>query len=629
MKRINFILLIIIFFISVFLSASAGIVSIKPLEILIFSLLCVFLYHSFHQKKVILKNTHFDFSIALLFIFSTLNYLFNFNSFYAREEWIKIISLIILYYLLINFIETGTETERFIDIFLLFALVESIFALGKMFFMREARLTGTLGTPNFLMGFLLPLFVFIPDKILNAIRDKKNIKILYYSILSALIFASLIYSQSRGGLLLFILIILIWLYNKYNFTKWFFLILGIFTIAVLLTPNMKRFLTIGNYDSLSYFRLSIWKSSIQMIKDNYLTGVGLGNFQNSYMRFRLPVNGAISQYGRFAQYAHNEFLELGAEIGFIGIVIGLIFLAEYFLALKENKNNKLILNIYIAGGLILFQSIFDYNFHHPGIAVIFVLFLASHESLTCKEKKIINLPSSYLACLTIIPVAMFIFFISFPVLSFYETRLGFSALQKKDVRSAVGHFEKAIRWTPDIAAINSYLAETVLLDKNGKPKEERIAIAEKYYQQAIYYEHDNSVFYYKLAVFYYYNYPKTFGLYLASPVMQKSFIYDPYNAFYPYYLAKFYLSSLKYKEAEKYFLMSIKLEPNFLAARIYMDFIYSREKRYEELKDNLAEIIRIEKLQKMAITDFEGQLIIWPEEDAVFLEKIKQAEVKE
>ncbi|MDD5773181.1 MAG: O-antigen ligase family protein [bacterium] len=552
----------------------------------------------------------------------------NFNSFFAREEWIKIISLIILYYLLVNFIESDKEAERFINIFLLFAFVESIFALGKKFYFGEARLAGTLASPNFLMGFLLPLCVFIPDKIVAGIKDKKNIKIFYYLVLSVLVFISLIYSRSRAGLLLLSLIILFLVYEKFNFTKWFFAILSVFVLAIFLTPNMKRFLDFGNQDILSYYRLSIWKSSIRMISDNFWTGVGLGNFKNSYLAFRLPIKGAISQYGRFAQFAHNEFLELGAEIGFAGIIIGLIFLAKYILSVKEKKNSKLVINIYIAGGLILFQSIFDYNFHHPGIAILFVFLLASQESLTCKEEKIINLPSSYLSYLTLIPVAMFMFFTYFPVFAFYETKLGFNDLQKNDVKSAAGHFERAIKWAPDIAPINSYLAETILLDKNGRSKEERIVTTERFYQQAIYYEHDNSEFYFKLASFYYYNYPKDMNFYLAVATIQKSFIYDPYNAFYPYYLAQFYLSRLKYSEAERYFLKSIELEPNLLRSRIYLDFIYGKEKEYEKSKKNLVEIVRIEKLKNMAITDFEIKLVSWPEEDAEFLEKVKQEEVK-
>ncbi|MFH1287466.1 MAG: O-antigen ligase family protein [bacterium] len=614
-------LFIILFFLSVFFSAGAGIVSIKSIEILIFSVLCVFLYNSFRQKQIVFKKTNFDLSIFFLFIFSTLNYLLNFNSFFAREEWIKIVSLIVLYYLLVNFIKTENEAEKFIDIFLLFAFIESIFAVGKRFYLGEVRLTGTFASPNFLMGFLLPLFIFIPDKVSACFRKKKNTrsgfisyettsKIFYYLLLSTFIFISLIYSQSRAGLLLLFLIILIWVYEKFSFSKWFFVIFGIFAAAMFFTPNMKRFLDIGNQDILSYYRISVWESSIQMIKDNFWTGAGLGNFKNSYMAFRLPVEGTISRYGRFAQFAHNEFLELGAEIGFIGIIIGLMFLVKYIVSLKEKRDNKLALNIYKASGLIIFQSFFDYNLHHPGIALLFVFLLASQESLTSKKEKIIALPSAYLSYVLLIPVAMFMFFIASPVFSFYQTKLGFFNLQKRDMKSAAKHFEKAIKWTPDIAPVYSYLAGILPSD------------AESLYRKAIYFERDNSVFYVKLASFYYNNYPENSNLYLASAMMEKSFIYDPYNAFYPFYLAKCYLSSLKFNEAERYFLESVRLEPNFLGARIYLGFIYGKENKIEKIKENFAEIARIEKLKDLGSTDYERRLVNWDKEDEILLEKV-------
>ena len=52
------------------------------------------------------------------------------------------------------------------------------------------------------------------------------------------------------------------------------------------------------------------------------------------------------------------------------------------------------------------------------------------------------------------------------------------------------------------------------------------------------------------------------------------------------------------------------------------------EKESEKSMKNVTEILRIEKLKNMAATDFERKLVNWSKEDAVFLERVKQKEVK-
>lgn len=73
----------------------------------------------------------------------------------------------------------------------------------------------------------------------------------------------------------------------------------------------------------NYNRLYIWQSSINMIKDYPLTGVGFGQFREIYnSRYLSPLSPE-----RYHPHAHNSFLMMGAETGLISL---LAFLYLFF-----------------------------------------------------------------------------------------------------------------------------------------------------------------------------------------------------------------------------------------------------------------------------------------------------------
>lgn len=74
-------------------------------------------------------------------------------------------------------------------------------------------------------------------------------------------------------------------------------------------------------DDSTVDRIQIAKQAFEMIKNNPLTGVGLGNF-NKYSN---------------ASHAHNNYLDLAATVGLIGLII---YYSIYFLILKKLIQRK-------------------------------------------------------------------------------------------------------------------------------------------------------------------------------------------------------------------------------------------------------------------------------------------------
>lgn len=64
-------------------------------------------------------------------------------------------------------------------------------------------------------------------------------------------------------------------------------------------------------------RLRIWKSAVQMVKENPLSGVGLGAFHQAYLEKYRPRKLRLKWAG---EHAHNLYLHVAAETGVLGLV---------------------------------------------------------------------------------------------------------------------------------------------------------------------------------------------------------------------------------------------------------------------------------------------------------------------
>lgn len=71
-------------------------------------------------------------------------------------------------------------------------------------------------------------------------------------------------------------------------------------------------------------RVGYWRTAWAMAKDNWLTGVGLGTFPSHYHRYRWVL-------ARVTQNAHNDYLQVLAELGVVGLAA---FLATWAFILR-------------------------------------------------------------------------------------------------------------------------------------------------------------------------------------------------------------------------------------------------------------------------------------------------------
>lgn len=121
-------------------------------------------------------------------------------------------------------------------------------------------------------------------------------------------------------------------------------------------------------------RLSYWRVALRIFADNWLTGVGLGNFKWAFAIYQQPGDGNV-------QEAHNNFLQALAETGILGGIalplfwIMLLGWALGRIAIEDDAPRRRLMLALLAGLLaFLLHSAMDINFAHPTLMFYAMLF---------------------------------------------------------------------------------------------------------------------------------------------------------------------------------------------------------------------------------------------------------------
>lgn len=252
------------------------------------------------------------------------------------------------------------------------------------------RVYGTLQpyNPNLFGGYLVASLPCLFGSFVLGLLDKKYKIAGGFLILSLLTSAALILSGCRGAYLGFLAIMVcffgflakfIWVSNKEILKKIYLSVLGsilIFSTCIVLFVSSIRTRIFSIFamrgDSSTSFRFNVYQSAINMIKDNWLLGIGVGN-QN----FR-EIYGLYMRTGFDALSAYSAFLEIAVESGVFALVAFLAFLGTLLhKAIKFILNGKdLKLSAIVAIALtsivaVMVHGLVDTIFFRPQVQFIF------------------------------------------------------------------------------------------------------------------------------------------------------------------------------------------------------------------------------------------------------------------
>lgn len=252
----------------------------------------------------------------------------------------------------------------------------------NMFENIRIRVYSTFDNPNVLGEYLVLL---IPLTLALVARSKKTAhKLIYFAVLCIMAMC-LVFTWSRGawlGAMLAVMIFLVAMDKRWALCALLIIIAIPFAPVILGSHSavIGRITSIGNTaDTSTAYRISIWRSSIGIIKDFWLGGIGPGSDSFSFVYQKYAASGA-----KFAHHSHNLFLQLAVELGIGGLLafIALIikFIKSSVITLARGREKTLYNAVVIAGtsGIIglLFQGMTDYIWYNYKMLLVFWIVLA-------------------------------------------------------------------------------------------------------------------------------------------------------------------------------------------------------------------------------------------------------------
>ncbi len=326
----------------------------------------------------------------------------------AFSGWLKLTLYLVMFALAARVLRSPRLTAILLPFILVIGLIVGSYGVRQELFGVEqlatwndptsplagdTRVYSYLGNPNLLAAYLLPLIALSGGAIFVWQGWLKKALALTMLVVNT---ACLYFTDSRGGWLgmmalsiTFMLLLYIAFRNRLTpfWRVWllpvvFGAFMGLIVVAVILVEPLRlRVLSIfaGREDSSNNFRMNVWLSVLQMIRDYPILGIGPGNdaFNQIYPLYMHPKYSALSSY--------SVFLETAVETGLVGLSV---FLALIGVTIKrgiaqigvlETKGDlRLFWLIGAIAGMVglLAQGCFDTVWYRPQVNTLWWFLMA-------------------------------------------------------------------------------------------------------------------------------------------------------------------------------------------------------------------------------------------------------------
>jgi len=574
------------------------------INLLALGIIAFYILKIIKEGKVIYSIHSLNLTILLFILIATLSLLINNTFWIGLKDFINFLSFYLIYFLVINNIKNKYSLYFCLIVFFSCASLISIYLLIQYYnfdpFLSDIqRLTSTLGNRNYVASYLALIFPIAFSFFL--IESKKRNKI-FYEVALLIIYTGIIICHTRAIwiALFFSLLLFGYLLSHYKINKilkdnkkWLIILFSFFLLITLIystdNPLNRSSITaaeraISTFDmqgSSLRTRLLIWQSTLDMIKEKPLLGFGLGTFPLHYLNYQAEILQRIPDYLNFvgkAGEAHNEYLQIWAEMGIIGLLsFLLIFMIFYKTKVNLIKkigtiNGKIIIIGLISGIMVtLIHSIFSFPFHVPAVGAAFWFIIGltvASENIFCnklKEDKIID-------CKKIsffseknkkrykwikITIIILIFILMVIILNIFVIR-------------------------PYRAELYLYQGRRWLIDKDYKNALPVISYAQELDPHNGRVLHALGATYYNLGKY-------NQGIYYLQEA--KKYMID-INTFY--ILGLSYSKLNMFKEAEEEFKQAIYLNPKFVEGYHYLGLLYFQKKDYDKAIEYWNKILEIE-----------------------------------
>jgi len=590
-------------------------VQLIPFFILLMALLKIV-----NGKSIVLSKDKLSISLAVFFVFLCTSLIYGSSTILSLRNLLIFLSYIFLCLLVIN-LNIDNKTEILINAFIISAGLIALYVIchyyGLIAYLAMyGQIFSPIGQKNLASNFLS---LVLPSALVFFLLEKEKTKKLFYFITIILIYTAIIICQSRGIWISILLTVplgillskkgnlaAIFRTNKKNLIVLFLIIILITIVYSTENPLNRSRLTVprkavsvldrGDY-SIN-MRLIMLNSTLRMFTARPLFGFGLGTFNINYPEFQgkyLQENPGMVRYlsNTNVAEAHNEYVQLAAEIGIIGLLLFLVIIFFFYknswvlLSAKNIKQeNKLVyLGIFLGINIFLIHCLFTFPFHVAFLGASFFILvgLATHIYLVhFKEhdilkihielRKPIKIFSTIGLCIILL-LTSYLYIIKPYIAEIYSFRGQKAYVLDNDLYDSILNFEKAAAIAPYNGRMLLHLGSVYLQANYLHESFTILKQAKNYYK-------DRSL-YYNLA-----NYFRRAGNIKEAYNMYQEAIY-----LYPNYLqaydelATLYVHNEEYEQSIEQWDTALLLNPNFKDKYLYLYYIgmsYQRIENHEE-----------------------------------------------
>jgi len=523
-------------------------------------------------------------------------------------------------------------------------LFEGMLGIIQYIWLGEARARGTFFNPNCFAAYESASLMLALALIMFSWSQGTHLKEKLFLACTALTtFCGFLLAQSRGALLAFCVAVTVVGVYRYGRFGLIFLLVLVLGGTVLPNPMKQRLQTVSTYDPYAYTRVDIWRNSLRRVGDNPW-GVGLGMYKYSSFQNRFPIDTAIARYGKRAESAHNEYLQIAVELGLGGVFLFLLGMGTWGWEARKTLQGVLPqwdrgVVVGLCGGIFVMSvhATVDSVFHEPALVLLLVLsgglvlvLKRLNESTLALTWNIPFLyhPARFAVALTLI-VSMAFLSIQ-PAAAWFAFEQGNKASQGGDNVRAREWYERAVLIDPGTTAYHDAIALTKVQEfrKTGDPHWLILAIED--IKVGITLNSLDGRLPYRLGTMYLFlaqqasSDDQRIGFVdLAADSYEKAITLDPYSPFNYLALGKIRWQQGDVKEARALFAQAVQYEPNFLPAQVGLIKIAMDEGQMEDVRSRAATIREIqERYRGRVLTPLEKEYI------DVSLESLEQALVE-
>jgi tetratricopeptide (TPR) repeat protein len=546
-------------------------------------------------------------------------------------QWIiSLLMYAVLFGVVLQGIRTNRQVRQVVMVMVGMGLCEGVLGIVQYAWLGEARAKGTFFNPNFfamyeavVLSIVVGLLSFTPQCELKGWQ-----RIFLWSTV-AITFCAFMVAQSRGALLALVTSVIFIGCYRFGKVALLILIVSLAAGAVIPNPLKQRMVAVATQDPYAFSRIDIWKNSLARIADRPL-GLGLGMYKYSSFQYRFPIESNIVRYGKRAESAHNEYLQMAVELGVGGLAIFLFGIGIWGREVKvalyselEPWERGIVTGLTGAVLGILVHGAVDSVFHEPALVILLIVCggLASvFRSIKTPTLSPWRVPFSYhpvrlslvLGCGVVLAAL-----IIQPAAGWYAHERGQAEAQAGRQGLALDWFRRASLIDPGTTGYHDTAAWTLvqLFHQSGDPQWLVKAVEEE--RLAIPLNPLDGRFPYRLGTIYgllaeqkVSKAQRDLLLNQAAQSYEQALQADPYSPLNYMALANIRLPEGRVEEAKSWLQRAVVIEPNFLPARTMLAGLFLNAGKREVAQSEFDKIMAIKRqYEGWALNDLERQFL--------------------